>query len=195
MRFDRGTENIYCEDMQTFVTNNVRSFIYGSSVQNQRIEALWSRLVRYRLRWWVDLFQTMGMDGIYNAELPLHREIILFCFMPVIQYELNEFLETWNAKHVRKSAEAPGGKPDILFTFPETAGFERKGIPVSETDIQVMHDVLSISPPTTSDDDIKELLTLYCLAQNFDFPPRNAEDGLDLFAKLVAILSAEGFNV
>ena len=69
LRFDRGRENIYCEDMQTFATNSERSFIYGSSVRNQRIEALWSRLVRYRIRWWVDLFQTMGMDGVYCGSL------------------------------------------------------------------------------------------------------------------------------
>ena len=196
LRFDRGRENIYCEDMQTFSTKRQRSFIYASSVRNQRIEALWSRLVRYRIRWWVDLFHRMGMVGLYDAELPLHRELILFCFISAIQYELNEFLEIWNAKYVRKSAEAPGGKPNILFTFPQTVGFERKGVPISETDIRAMHDVLSINgPPTTRDDDVDEILSLYCILRNLNFPPRNAEDGIDLFVKLLEVLSVEGFNV
>lgn len=196
LRFDRGKENIYCEDMQVFSTKREFSYIYGSSVRNQRIEALWSRLLRYRIRWWIDLFHTMGMDGVYDAELPLHRELLLFCFMSVLQYELNEFLEIWNAKYVRKSAEAPGGKPDILFTFPQTAGYERKGVPISEIDVRVMNDVLSITnAPTTRDSDIQEMLSLYCSLRNHDFPPRNAEDGLDLFANLVEILSVEGFNV
>ena len=44
LRFDRGNENIYCQDIQTFLTKTEDSYRYGSSVRNQRIEALWSRL-------------------------------------------------------------------------------------------------------------------------------------------------------
>ena len=89
-----------------------------------------------------------------------------------------------------------GGKPDILFTLPQTAGFERKGVPISETDVKVMSDVFSISnPPTTRDSDIQTMLSLYCSSRNLDFPPRTAEDGLDLFVCLIEILSVEGFNV
>ena len=52
-----------------------------------------------------------------------------------IQKELNDLLETWNAKFVRKSTKALAEKPEILFAFPQTAGFERKGVPIFEIDI------------------------------------------------------------
>ena len=90
LRFDYGNENIYCEDIQSFL-RGAGGYIYGSSVRNQRIEALWSRLLRYRLRWWIDVFQTMGGDGLYHGELLIHKELMLFCFMSALQYELNEF--------------------------------------------------------------------------------------------------------
>ena len=196
LRFDRGTENIYCQDMQVFSTNREFSYIYGSSVRNQRIEALWSRLVRYKIKWWIDFFHAMGMDRIYNAELPLHREFLLFCFTSVLQYELNEFLEIWNTRYVRKSAEAPGGRPDILFNFPQTEGYDRKGVPISELDLMVMSHALSIDQtPTTRDPEIQEMLSLHCDLNNLDYPPRSADDGRQLFDDLVRTLAAEGFNV
>ena len=112
-RLDRGNENIYCQDIHTFLIKTEDSYRYGSSVRNQKIEALWSRLLRFRVHWWVEFFRTMGLDGIYEGEYILHQELLYFCFMSALQYELNEFQTTWNTKHVRRSAEAPGGKPDF----------------------------------------------------------------------------------
>ena len=91
LRFDRGNENIYCQDIQTFLTKTEDSYRYGSSVRNQRIEALCSRLLRFRVHWWVEFFRTMGSDGIYKGEFILHYELLYFCFMSALQYELNEF--------------------------------------------------------------------------------------------------------
>ena len=44
LRMDKGTENIYCENIQVYLTNNQESFIYAKSTHNQRIEAFWSQL-------------------------------------------------------------------------------------------------------------------------------------------------------
>ena len=113
LRFDSGNEDIYCQDLQTFLTKTGDSYRYGSSVRNQRFEALWSRLLQFRVHWWVEFFRTMGLDGIYKGEFILHQELLYFCFMSAFQHELNEFQTTWNTKHVRRSADAPGGKPDF----------------------------------------------------------------------------------
>eukprot|EP00794_Sanderia_malayensis_P002664 gene2664-3081_t len=56
IRMDFGTENIYCEDLQVFFTNDADSFRYGRSTANQRIEAYWSRLKKFRLYWWIQSF-------------------------------------------------------------------------------------------------------------------------------------------
>ena len=59
IRMDFGTENIYCEDLQVFFTNDADSFRYGRSTANQRIEAYWSRLKKFRLCWWIQYFTDM----------------------------------------------------------------------------------------------------------------------------------------
>ena len=78
--------------------------------------------------------------------------------MSALQYELNKFQTTWNTKHVRRSAEAPG-KPDILFSLPESVGFTKQGLVIEESDLKAAADVLSIHhQPVNKNDDIHEML-------------------------------------
>ena len=49
LRMDKGTENIYLEDLQVLFTDNVESFTYGASVRNQQIEAFWARFKKFCL--------------------------------------------------------------------------------------------------------------------------------------------------
>ena len=49
LRMDAGNENIYCEDLQVFFSGRNDSFLYASSTRNQRIEAFWSRLKKFKL--------------------------------------------------------------------------------------------------------------------------------------------------
>ena len=138
----------------------------------------------------------MGLDGIYKGEFILHQELLYFCFMSALQYELNEFQTTWNTKHVRRSAEAPGGKPDILFSLPETVGFTKQGLVIEESDLKAAADVLSIHrQPVKRNDDIHEMLTNYCRSNGLSMPPRNADDGINLYSKLLQIMGRDGFEV
>ena len=98
LRMDAGTENIYCQDLQVYFTGEEESFLYASSTKNQRIEAFWSRLKRYKLSWGIHFF----INGIFKPDNRLHEELLLFVFMPILQNELNEFLATWNSQNVRQ---------------------------------------------------------------------------------------------
>ena len=51
LRVDAGTENICCRGFQSYCTGEEESFLYASSARNQRIDAFWSRLKRYKLSW------------------------------------------------------------------------------------------------------------------------------------------------
>ena len=90
---DRGTENIYCEDLQVYFTKNAESFVYASSTRNQRIECLWSRLKKFRLNWWINFFSEITKISLFKPHLSSHQECLLFCFLPIIQAELNEVIE------------------------------------------------------------------------------------------------------
>ena len=116
LRMDAGTENIYCQDLQVYFTGEEESFLYASSTRNQRIEAFWSRIKSYKFSWWIEFFTEMTINVIFKPDNKLlHKELLLFLFMPILQKELNEFLMTWNSRNVRQSAAAPGGALTYCF--------------------------------------------------------------------------------
>ena len=124
LRMDLGTENVYCEELQVFFTKNSNSFLYAASNRNQRIEALWSRLKKFNLSWWIDFFTDLIKCRIYNPGSEFHRKPLIFSFMSVIQAQLNDFVRIWNIRKIRKSSTSPGGVPEILFDAPSTVRFD-----------------------------------------------------------------------
>ena len=193
LRMDKGTENIYLEDLQVLFTDNVESFRYGASVRNQRIEAFWARLKKFCLSWWKRFFQQMFHDGIYRADLETHKETLIFCFLPVVQKELNEVVQTWNARNVRQSSSAPGGKPEILFNLPETIGFSKQGSQVDADTIRTAEETIGIDHhPVWINKDLHELLKCYLHIHKLSMPT-NADDALELYATLLGILGNDNF--
>lgn len=106
VRMDRGTENIFIEDLQVHFTENNESFLYATSTRNQRIESFWSRLKKFRPSWWISFFERMEKEGLFKSHLETHVETLLFVFLPILQME---FGRVWNSRNVRQSASAPGG--------------------------------------------------------------------------------------
>ena len=195
LRMDKGTENIYCEDLQVFFTGDPESFRYAASTRNQRIEASWSRLKKFRLKWWQDFFRKLERDGIFRSEIDTHQELLMFSFMPVIQKELNEFARTWNTRYVRQSAAAPGGKPDVLFSVPDTVGFQNQGKLVSDEEIEIAERIIGIHhQPVTKDENLHELLLCYVHIHNLCMAS-DADEALDLYVDLLTFLQADGFSV
>ena len=139
LRMDRGTEIIYCQDLQVYFPKNVESFVYASSTRNQRIEWFWSLL-----NWLINFFSEITKISLLKPHLSSHQECLLFCFLPIIQTELHDVVQTWNLRHVPQSTAAPGGKPDVLYHVPETVGFETKGISVSDIDLNIANHILGI---------------------------------------------------
>ena len=73
VRGDCGTENCYVEAMQRFlregqggVFQGDKSFIYGRSVSNQRIEAWWNMLRKLNTDFWINYFKDMREIQLYN---------------------------------------------------------------------------------------------------------------------------------
>ena len=55
--------------------------------------------------------------NLHKPSSAIHREVFVFRVIPVFQADLNEFMRTWNCQNIRKSAEAPGGVPEMLFNL------------------------------------------------------------------------------
>ena len=95
IRSDRGTEHVGVERMQkqlradhTDEHSGDRSFIYGTSVTNQRIEWMWGLVRRQGMQYWINFFQQVLDEGHFTGEY-VDKHILRFCFMNMIQVIIN----------------------------------------------------------------------------------------------------------
>ncbi|RXN12120.1 hypothetical protein ROHU_010306 [Labeo rohita] len=130
LRADPGTENGHVKDMQIFLRRNhtdsyagERSFMYGCSTANQRIEAWWGILRKQSGQLWMDIFQTLKDDGHFSGDF-LDKNLMQFCFLNLVQNELDEVVRTWNTHQIRPRAGQglPAVRPVLMFSLPEIHG-------------------------------------------------------------------------
>ncbi|VDI63883.1 Hypothetical predicted protein [Mytilus galloprovincialis] len=132
VRSDAGTENVIMRDLQRSLRHNQNdemsgqnSFLVGRSVANQRIERLWGTLKTSFTQFWRNRFQDFQDTGLLNVSCPVHKECVRFCFLSVIQHQLDMFAENWNSHRIRRQrAEVvtPSGIPNMLYYQPEIFG-------------------------------------------------------------------------
>ena len=56
LRMGKGRENVFCEDLQLFVTEEEDSYLYAASTRNQWIESVGSRLRKFLTNWRIEFF-------------------------------------------------------------------------------------------------------------------------------------------
>ena len=102
IRGDQGTENVNVAAMQRFFRCDAqdsfageKSFLYGRSVSNQRIEAWWGFLRKSETDWWINFFKDLRAQGLFNDSDLIQVECLSFCFMPVIEDELSRVADEW----------------------------------------------------------------------------------------------------
>ena len=100
---DKRTENVNVATIQRFYQrfqvdefSGEKSFMYGRSTSNQRIEAWWGILRKSCTNWWIRYLKDLRDMGLYNDDDEFERECWKFCFMQVIQKELNAMVRNWN---------------------------------------------------------------------------------------------------
>ena len=71
----------------------MKSFQYGRSTSNQRIEAWWSVLKRDTLASWIGYFRDLHDQDLYDDSDPMHVEALLFCYLGFLQDSLDKTLE------------------------------------------------------------------------------------------------------
>lgn len=87
IRADFGTENGAVSAIQTVMLEDLREgpyFIYGRSTANQRIESWWSILRKQNAQFWMNFFQTMRDDYLFDGTF-LDKALCQFCFLEIIQ--------------------------------------------------------------------------------------------------------------
>lgn len=194
IRSDRGTENIYIAAIQRFlrmncndVINGEHCFLYGKSVSNQRIEAWWSFLRKSYSSWWMNFFKDMRDSGTFDDSDPLQVECLHFCFMHVIQNELNNVAKRWNLHRIHPSnnRESPPGKPDVLYHLPEQSGATNCIINVDMNDLDIAEENYAEQRPAMGcNDSFAELANMVMEDHNYNMPV-NERDAHCLYINLL----------
>ena len=184
---DAGTENGNIATMQSALSGNSTSHRYVTSVRNQRIECWWSYLMKARGQWWRDFFEDLCNSGFYNPGKYFAKNCLQYCFMALINTDLQETASLWNSHRIRRSrpTACPSGIPDELYLLPENVGAQDHGILVDRRVVQDMRSYSSVAHKCASPD-IQEYLD-HVMQQSQRALPQTPEDCVQLFLFLSSV--------
>ncbi|KAJ1390835.1 hypothetical protein B484DRAFT_288189 [Ochromonadaceae sp. CCMP2298] len=102
IRCDKGGENVLVADfmLEKRGTAN-RPVLTGSSKHNTRIERLWRDVRTHVLQRYMDLFSVLVDDDVLDPEDPVQRWTLHHIFLPLIEADLQQYIQTWNNHKVR----------------------------------------------------------------------------------------------
>ena len=164
-----------------------KSFMYGRSTSNQRIEAWWGILRKSCTDWWIRYFKDLRDMGLYNDDGEFERECLKFCFMQVIQKELNVIARNWNLHRIRPSnnAESPSGIPDVRYFNPLSAEVENYSVPVSQEDHDIASTMFTRKPEEHGcAPEFKDLMDIIMEEEDLQMPS-NASEAKNLYTTLL----------
>ncbi|XP_008282990.1 uncharacterized protein LOC103359432 isoform X2 [Stegastes partitus] len=127
IRSDLGTENVHVNRLQYFLREDENGTVHGPcvlqgrSTANQRIENWWGHYRRQNADYWRNLFQEFQSVGDFNGDM-VDKGLIQFCFLDVIQKELDTVVTMWNTHRIRPGSTGHDlfhGKPFLMYHVPE----------------------------------------------------------------------------
>lgn len=193
LRSDGGTENCIALLLQQYFRHDAtdpfagaRSVVVGKSTSNQRIERWWGTLRQNGIHWWINFFKDLRDTGTFNELDAIQCENLKFCFMDLIQTELDRIAQQWNVHEIREQTNSSviGGKPDTLFFIPGLFETHDFGNAANLNDVNVCKDMYS--RPKRHCEEFKELAHL--LKPDLQMP-LDAESALRLYTELNNLIS------
>ncbi|XP_029975096.1 uncharacterized protein LOC115408457 [Salarias fasciatus] len=189
-RGDLGTENVKVRDFQRFLRRNIQdgssidSYIEGASTANQRIESWWGSLRKESMDFYITLFVDLKDRGLFDGEY-LDKSLIQFCFMGIIQDELDETIRVWDSHVIRPSRNdrVPSGRPRVMYMFPELYSTEDCISLVDSADVQLCRSESTFRPSVPCDADIYNLCNILMVESQLHLPA-DAYEALDLYLEL-----------
>ena len=134
---------------------SVRAHCHGSCQQNQRIEAWWSHMRRSKTTWMIHYFKEMIDNNLYDPSSDYQAACAQFCFMKLIQKELDHARMHWNTHMIRRSKQAGiAGRPDQMHYLPENNGCFDQLYPCNQHDINELNSCLDIRDEDRERDNI-----------------------------------------
>ena len=184
VRTDCGTENNIMAAIQCLVSNDASAHIYGTSPGNQRIEAWWSFFRRYRSQWWIEVLESLVEFGAFHPGCDKEVECLRYCFMDLVQKDLDEARREWNTHRIRPSrgARCPAGVPDELYFVPQPPAVNCLLTDVGDLPQEVLAELEE--PQTCDSSDFQSYLDYICGFNNWD-RPTDHETATQLYFNLI----------
>ena len=188
VRTDCGTENVLVAAIQSAIMGTTRAHIYGTSPGNQRIEAWWSFFRRSRSQFWIELFESLVQFDAFHPGCVKETDCLRFCFMTLLQKDLDEVRRMWNTHRIRPSSGAlcPPGIPDELFYLPLPPAVDCMMTNPRQLPIQVLQELEQ--PRSCEDIDFSSYLEYLCLFHGW-MSPSNVEEALKLYFSLLPLIT------
>lgn len=193
IRGDMGTENCRVAAIQRFLRHDsgdswagMKSFLYGKSISNQRIEAWWWLLRKGASDWWIEHFKDLRVRGLYCDANDVHVEC-LFCYMAVLREELRRVARLWNLHRIRPSTRnrtSPPGRPYLLYHQPEFTGAIDYSHDVDMDDLDVARDICCSDLPVQSSPEFTALADCIMTEEGLRMP-ENGNDAQTLYLTLI----------
>ena len=98
-----------------------KTWAYGTSTKNQRIERWWRTLVDQQTDQWIDYFDQLKGKGLFDSS-KYDRIALQYLFMDTLRSHIASFVQMYNSHAIRlqKSRELylPSGKPNVMYNYP-----------------------------------------------------------------------------
>jgi len=184
LRTDLGTENVSIAAIQAFVAGSQQAHIYGTSPGNQRIEAWWSFYRRLRSQWWIELFEALVNHGSFQPGHVRQTDLLRFCFLHLVQEDLDSLRWHWNTHRIRPSAGAtcPPGVPDELYYLPREPARDRLRPANEPLPAEILEQV--VQPNKCQDADFELYLHYLCDFYQWSLPC-DTDAALQLYYQLL----------
>ncbi|KAK1175702.1 hypothetical protein AOXY_G391 [Acipenser oxyrinchus oxyrinchus] len=84
----------------------------------------------------MNLFQSLKEEDHFSGDF-VDKSLVQFCFMELLQEELNTVAHIWNTHRIRaqRNTTAPQGRPLMMYTVPHLYGAEDHQCPCSMENI------------------------------------------------------------
>ena len=107
---------------------------------------------------------------MFDPSLSHHINCLRFCFLGLIQSELDETRDLWNNHRIRKTSnsECPAGRPNILYFTPQISFGINYKLPLADQDYQIAKEFVEESALHRCTTEIAEFVSLIAKQNGID---------------------------
>ncbi|RXM35362.1 hypothetical protein EOD39_4163 [Acipenser ruthenus] len=169
--------------------NRVNKATYKVQAHRIRIESFWGILHKESMEFWIQVFSGLKDEGGFDGSF-LDKALLQFCFMGIIQEELDQVKKKiWNAHNIRPSRNenVPYGRPVAMYLVPELWGTPNYLNLVDVQDLQLCKQMCTFRCPIPCNEDVFDLYMMIMEEHNLSFQ-NEAFGAVELYTHLRTIL-------